>query len=259
MREGDATRPVPQYPIESVDRTLLVLRFLAERSELKLSEVREHLGIGQSTAHRLLAMLVYRGYAVQDPVSRTYRAGPVLFEIGRAAAGGFDLVREARPVLEWLGEQSGETVHLGVLDGSRVRYLDVIESASTLRVASRVGQARPAHATSIGKAMLAAADDAHVRSLYPAGALAAQTARTITDLDELLAELRRTRARGHGRNRGEMESGVCSIGVAVVHPARGLLGGLSIAAPTARWGTAVEKVHVGLLRTAAARLASAVP
>jgi DNA-binding IclR family transcriptional regulator len=259
VQEGDATRAVPQYPIESVDRTLLLLRFLVDRSELKLSEVREHLDIGQSTAHRLLAMLVYRGFAVQDPVSRTYRAGPALFEIGRAAVDGFDLVREARPVLEWLAEQSGETVHLGVLDGGRVRYLDVIESVSTLRVASRVGQARPAHATSIGKAMLAAADDAHVRGLYPAGVLAPQTARTITDLEELLAELRRTRTRGYGRNREEMESGVCSIGVAVVHPARGLMGGLSIAAPQARWGIAVEKVHVSLLQTAAARLATAVP
>jgi DNA-binding IclR family transcriptional regulator len=259
MQDGEATRPVPQYPIESVDRTLLLLRFLAERSELKLSEVREHLDIGQSTAHRLLAMLVYRGFAVQDPVSRTYRAGPVLFEIGRAATVGFDLVREARPVLAWLAEQSGETVHLGVLDGSQVRYLDVIESASTLRVAGRVGQARPAHATSIGKAMLAATGDAHARGLYPAGVLAAQTARTITDLDELVAELRRTRARGYGRNREEMESGVCSIGIGVVHPTRGLLGGLSIAAPRARWGVEVEKAHVTLLREAASRLVASVP
>ncbi|MBB5159436.1 IclR family transcriptional regulator [Saccharopolyspora phatthalungensis] len=242
-----------------MDRTLLLLRFLAERSELKLSEVRAHLGVGQSTAHRLLAMLVYRGFAVQDPASRTYRAGPALFEIGRTVGDGFDLVREVRPVLAWLAEKCGETVHLGVLDGTQVRYLDVIESLSPLRVTGRTGQSRPAHATSIGKAMLATADDDHVRSLYLGGELPSQTARTITDLDALIAELSRTRARGYGRNRGEMEVGVCSIGIGIVHPARGLLGGLSIAAPEARWSAAIEKGHVGVLRAAAAQVVTAVP
>lgn len=259
MEAGDTERPVPQYPIESVDRTLRLLSLLAERSELKLSEVRAHLGIGQSTAHRLLAMLVYRGFAVQDPASRTYRIGPAMIEIGRTADDGVDLVREVRPVLAWLSQESGETVHLGVLDRSQVHYLDVIESSLILRVTGRVGQTRPAHATSIGKAMLAVSDDDEVRSLYRGGVLPSQTAHTITDLDSLLAELGRTRSRGYGRNRGEMEPGVCSVAVAIVAPTRRLLGGLSIAAPQARWSAAVERAHVELLRTAAEKVAVTTP
>lgn len=259
MSGGVPERPVPQYPIESVDRTLRLLEFLGQRPELKLSEVRAHLKIGQSTAHRLMAMLVSRGFAVQDPGTRVYRAGPVLFEIGRSAAGAFDIGRSARPVLEWLAGKSGETVHFGVLAGTEVRYVEVIESASTLRVTGRVGRLSPAHATSMGKAMLATFDNTQVQELYHGRDLPAPTSRSITDLERLLAELGHIRTRGWARNRGEMEVGVCSVGFALVHPVRGLLGGLSIATPQARSTVAMEKEHASLLRAAADRMLAALP
>ncbi len=224
---------------------------------MKLSDVRAHLEIGQSTAHRLLAMLVYRGFAVQDPATRSYHPGPTFAEIGRAAGQSLDLMRVVRPVLTLLAQECGETVHLGKLVRTDVHYLDVIESASTLRVTGRVGQTRPAHATSIGKAMLATATDQQIRKLYPGGELAAQTSRTVTNLDALLAELAGARARGHGRNRGETEPGVCSVGIALVHPVRGLVGGLSVAAPEARWSAAIEKKHVAALRVAADQVIAA--
>jgi DNA-binding IclR family transcriptional regulator len=258
MQQGVPDRPAPQYPVESVDRTLLLLEFLGQRTEVKLSEVRAHLEVGQSTAHRLMAMLVYRGFAVQDPDTRTYRAGPTLFEIGRSAVGAFDIGRNARPILEWLAAQSGETAHLGVLAGIDVRYVDVIESAATLRVTGRVGRLNPAHATSLGRAMLATFDDVQVRGLYAGREMQAPTARSIADLDGLLAELGRIRGRGWARNRGEMESGVCSVGVSAVHPLRGLLGGFSIATPAARSTPALEKLHAELLREAGARLAATI-
>lgn len=249
--------PVPQYPIESVDRTLSVLRHLARHPELRLADVRSHLDVGQSTAHRLMAMLVYRGFAVQDPETRAYRPGPALAEIGRSVVDRFDIVEVARPVLDLLAEESGETAHLGLLSGTSVRYLDVAESAATLRVTGRVGRLGPAHATSLGKAMLATHDDRRVRELYAGVTLFSQTPDTETDLERLLAELGRVRARGWARNRGEMEPGVCSVGVGVALPAHDLLCGLSIATPQVRSQPAVERKHAELLRAGAARLTSA--
>lgn len=249
----DDAGSLPRYPIEAVDRTLLLLRLLAERGEVKLSDARAHLEIGHSTAHRLLAMLVYRGFAVQDDTTRAYQPGPAFIELGRAAGEVLDLVRLIRPVLTRLAEETGETVHLGKIVRADVHYLDAIESTSTLKVAARVGRTRPAHATSIGKAMLAVADDEIVSKLYPGGTLIAQTGRTVTSLDSLLVELARVRARGYGRNRGEMEVGVYSVGIALVHPVRGLVGGLSVAAPEARWSAAIEREHVRALRAAAER------
>lgn len=254
---GGAPEPaVPQYPIESVDRTLTVLRLLARHTELRLADVRSYLDVGQSTAHRLMAMLVYRGFAVQDQDTRTYRAGPALAEIGRSAVGGDDIVRTARPILEGLAATSGETAHLGTLAGTAVRYLDVVESTSALRVTGRVGRLTPAHATSLGKAMLATHDEARIRALYAGRELRAQTSQTLTDLDRLVVEVGRARSRGWARNRGEMESGVCSVGVGIELATRGVFG-LSIATPEVRSSPAVEKEHAGMLRVAAEQLLTA--
>ncbi|MFH5824261.1 helix-turn-helix domain-containing protein [Georgenia sp. AZ-5] len=69
MRNAD--RPVPQYPIEGVDRVLRALTLFKHEPELRLADVRERLGVGQSTAHRLMAMLVYRGFACRTPPRRS--------------------------------------------------------------------------------------------------------------------------------------------------------------------------------------------
>jgi DNA-binding IclR family transcriptional regulator len=259
MHAGGSQRPVPQYPIEAVDRALVLLTLFRQRSELRLSEVRDFLGIGQSTAHRLMAMLVYRGFAMQDPVSRVYRAGPELFDIGLAVVQSFDLRKAARPILEWLAGESAETVHLGVLEGVTVRYVDVVESESMLRVAARVGRTTPAHATSMGRAMLATLDDAALSTLYPDEPLVAMTSHTITSRAELLTELAEIRQRGWAHNREGMELGVCSTGISVLHPGRGLLGALSIAAPLSRFDDGTRERHAELLGAARDRLLGSLP
>ena len=227
-------RAAPQYPIESVDRALRLVALFRQQPQLRLSVARAHLGVGQSTAHRLMAMLVYHGFAVQDPQTKVYRAGPALFEIGFAVMRDFDLRSVGRPIMEELAALSSETVHLGTLEGASIRYVDCIESASALRVGSRVGQLGPAHATSLGKAMLATLSDEAVSALFLSEQLPVVTARTTTLLTELSAELEQIRECGYARNIEEMEEGVCSVGVAVIHPLRGLVGGLSIAAPVLR-------------------------
>ncbi len=254
--------PGPQYPVASVERTLTAIELLAEHPELKLSEVRNHLGVGQASAHRLMATLVSRGFAEQDAATLVYRAGPRLLEAGRAAVVSAGWSHHARPVLEWLAGQSGETAQFGVLSATEVRYVEVVESKAALRVAGRVGRLAPAHATSMGKAMLATFEDGAVSRTYAGGSLsgvgqlAAPTQRAVSNLPALLAELARTRARGWARDRGEMESGVCSVGLAVASPLDDLVGGLSISTPQARSTPSVEKRHAELLGAARARLLS---
>lgn len=250
-------RPLPQYPVEAVDRTLRLLALFRDQPELRLSEVRVRLGVGQSTAHRLMAMLVYHGFAVQDPRTRVYRAGPVLFEVGLAVVRNLDLRALGRPFLVRLAEDTGETVHLGTLEGASVHYVDCVESPSVLRVGSRVGQYSPAHATSLGKAMLAAMTPDAVRAIFPSPTLPAATTKTIGSYDDLLAELERVRARGYSRNLEEMVDGVCSVGVAVVHPVRGVVGALSVAAPVTRASADRLHAHATLLQHAAGELAAA--
>ncbi len=253
--EAGPVRPAPQYPIESVDRALRLLRMFSATRELRLSDARDALGVGQSTAHRLMAMLVHHGFVDQDPASRVYRAGPALVEIGLSVVNQMDLRAVARPVLQWLAENTGETVHLGSLEGSQVRFLDVIESDRALRVSGRVGRTLPAHATSLGKAMLAQLPDDQIAQRYPDEVLGQVTTKTMTSRSTLLAEIERIRRRGYALNAGESEDGVSSIGCAVARPDGPLLGGLSVAAPTGRMTKAQRDEHAVALVEACRRLA----
>lgn len=245
----------PAYPIESVGRTLALLQYLAGQEEVRLVDVREHLGVAQSTAHRLLAMLVHHDFAIQVPGRRAYRAGPALFGLAAAAQGAGGLRRTCRPVLRWLAQESGETAHLGVLNGTEVTYLEGIESSAPLRVATRVGRTSPAHTTSLGKSMLATLSEQEVARRYEGVPITQQTAATIRDFDQLLAELRRTRRRGWARNRNELASGVWSVGVAVPGTGPVVQAALSLGTPQARSSPRLEREHASLLQAAADRLA----
>jgi DNA-binding IclR family transcriptional regulator len=247
------TRPLPQYPIESVDRALLLLKMFSDHRELRLTDARVALGVSQSTAHRLMAMLQYHGFVDQDPVSRMYAAGPALLEVGLAAVQNLDLRGVARPILEALAAATGETVHLGLLQGTEVLYMDAVESEAALRVSVRIGRRIPAHATSLGKAMLAAVSTERVEQLYPQEELEPVTDRTITRRADLLTELARVRGRGYAENMEEGEPGVGSIGVAILD-AGTLIGGLSVAAPRARLRKPERDRYAALLTEAAAEL-----
>jgi IclR family acetate operon transcriptional repressor len=233
--------PRPQYPIESVDNALRLLLMFADRGEIRLSEAREALGVAQSTAHRLMAMLAYHDFVRQDPGSRAYRAGPALIDVGLSVVRAMDIRAIARPFLEDLMQQVGETVHLATLEGPGARFLDAVESEHALRVAGRTGRVLPAHATSVGKAMLAALPDAEIDRIYPSETLPAQTTRTITAKSALRTELARVRKRGYASNAGESEDGVSSIGVAVVNSSGRPVAAVSVAAPVSRMSAAMAR------------------
>src|SRR5690606_2291752 len=161
------TGPRPQYPIESVDNALKILLLLGERSELRLTEVADYLGVASSTAHRLLAMLQYRGFVRQERRSKGYLPGTALTGVAFSIIQRFDVRQTLHPFLEELNKETTETVHMAVLDGATVRFIDAIESPRAVRVASRLGQSMPAHCTSSGKAMLAQLPTEQLHQLYP--------------------------------------------------------------------------------------------
>ena len=226
--------PRPQYPIESVDNALRLLLMFRDRGEIRLSEAREALGVAQSTAHRLMAMLAYHDFVRQDPASRAYRAGPALIEVGLSVVRAMDIRSIARPCLEALMEQVGETVHLAALEGADARFLDAVESGHALRVAGLTGRILPAHATSVGKAMLAALPDSEIDRIYRAEGLPARTRRTIITKSALRTELGRVRKRGYAVSMGESEDGVSSVGVAVLNSSGRPVAAVSVAAPLSR-------------------------
>jgi DNA-binding IclR family transcriptional regulator len=231
---AQADAPAPQYPIESVDNALKLVLLLGERPEIRMSEASRYLGVASSTAHRLLAMLQYRGFVRQDPVSKAYRPGPALTGVAFAIFGRLDIPGAATPVMRDLSGRLRESVHVGTLDGAGVRFIAAVEGPAAVRVASRLGRTMPAHCTSTGKAMLAQLAESELRQLLPDEALEQLTPHSIGRRSELEAELSRVRKRGYATNREESEDGVASIAVPILTRAPGLRLALNAAAPQHR-------------------------
>jgi DNA-binding IclR family transcriptional regulator len=224
----------PQYPIESVDKALKLLLLLGERPEIRLSEATRYLGVASSTAHRLLAMLAYRDFVRQDPVSKAYLPGPALTGVAFAIFGRIDIAGTVTPTLRSLSERLRETVHVGMLDGAAVRFVAAVEGPTAVRVASRLGRTMPAHCTSTGKAMLAQLPQAELHQLLRDENLECITDRSIASRTALEVELARVREQGYAVNREESEEGVASVAVQIPTRAPGLRLALNAAAPKHR-------------------------
>lgn len=247
---------VPTYAIDSVDYALRVLNSLCDFNELRVSDVREQLGVAHSTAHRLLAMLVHHGFARQDEPRGKYRPGPRILQIGFSANRYSDLRQYAHPVLEALRDEVTESVALAVLYGRDVFYVDGVESRHQLRVGSRVGEFIPANCLAIGKVLLANLSQDNFYRLYPDQKLPRLTKNSIYRRDNLEQHLRDIRAQGFARSYAESDEGVGSIAVALFD-SKGLpQAAMSVAAPLGRFDQKKEAACLSALRAAAKKLES---
>ena len=249
--QPEAVGPAPRYPIESVDNALQLLLLVAEQPRVRLTEVSQHLGVASSTAHRLLAMLQYRGYVQQDP-TRAYEAGPVLRRLGVAALRPQDLSGVARPVLERLHDELDGATTLGHLEGQHVVYVDGVRN---VKVAPLPPGSIPAHCTSLGKMILSQLEPDELRALYPHERLDQFTARSISSRSALEAQLTRTRARGFAVSDEELLLGVTSVAVALPGLG-GVRYGMSAALPARRMTPHTRGGAVRALTGAAAELSA---
>jgi IclR family transcriptional regulator, KDG regulon repressor len=236
----------------SVRTAARVLRtFSGVDSELGVSDVSRRLGIGKSTAHRMLATLAAERLLEHDPVTGRYRLGLALYELGTAVSEHVDLHAAALPVLSTLRHRTGEMVHVAVLDGLEVVYVERLESHHMLPIFRRVGHRLPAHVTSSGKVLLAALPREELLTRLAGRTLIARTPRTITDHGALLAELDQVAARGWATNIEEGQLGVTSVGAPVRGGDGRVMAAVSVVAGAARIrGTALSQA-VGLVVEAA--------
>ncbi len=237
----DVDNARPQYPIASVDNALRLILLLGEHSEIRLTDASAYLGVASSTAHRLFAMLQYRGFVRQDPHTKVYQSGAALTNIAFSLLSKLDVRTRARPILERLNEEVQETVHLGVLDGSMVRFVDAIESPRPVRVVSRMGKSMHAHCTSTGRAILAQLSDEEIYKLYPSEELPQMTSKSIATRKALLEDIGKIRQRGYAVQREESEEGVSSVSVAITSNLIPSRFAINISAPTMRMGSAQIK------------------
>ena len=206
--------------VQSLERGLALLDAVAGSSPhgAPVAVLAEQCGLHRATAWRLLATMEAHGWVERDPGGTRYRVGHALARVA-TAAGVDGLVRRARPELERVARETGETAALAVAGRTGVTYVDEVAPPSVLS-ANWLGRAVPLHATSTGKALLAALPEAEVDALLGDG-LPAFTATTVTDRAALARELAATRERGWGACRGELEPHLYGVSAAVVEPRSG--------------------------------------
>src|SRR4051812_9836451 len=142
--------------VQSLDRALDLLETLAGAEELGVSEIAGRTGLVPSTAHRLLATLVARGYAAQNPATGRYLLGYKLLELTSGLQDRLGRLRSAaRPHLEAIQRETGETTNLVVLEARSTVYVDSVPGTRSVRLFTEVGLAIPAHPSGAGKALLA--------------------------------------------------------------------------------------------------------
>lgn len=223
--------------VESVDRALRVLEALAEHGGgIALDELAKATAIPKSSLHRTLTALRQRGFATQQQDGR-YLLGVELLRLAFAFHERLDVRAVTHPLLERLRDEVNETVHLGILDGRDVVYVDKLECSHSIRLTSMVGGRNPAHCTAVGKALLAFTypSDREIRDwVRRHEPLERRTSKTITTETALVREMARIRRDGYARDLGESEPGVHCVAVPVFlgHPIP--RGAVSVSAPRDR-------------------------
>jgi DNA-binding IclR family transcriptional regulator len=241
--------------VKSAVRTVDVLELLAAKAgdPARLREIASTLGAPRSSTYALLRTLVNHGWVRTDLSGNFYSLGIRALLVGTSYLDSDPYVRVVRPVLSQVTEALDETVHMARLDGTDVVYLATQESHQYLRANSRVGRRLPAHATSLGKAILAERDPSEL-----ANELVALTTHTITDRDVLLDDLAQVRERGYAIDDEENSMGLRCFGFAL-HYTNQVTDALSCSVPLARLTPEREKEIIETLRAASRQIEASAP
>lgn len=223
--------------VPALRKGLAVLELLASDGSLTLAEIQRRGALNKTMTFRLMRVLRETGYVDHDAIAHRYSLALKLLKLGGAVASRLDIIAIGQPHLDALRLEYGETTNLGVMDDRCVVYLAMSESnRSGLRMASRVGSQDHLHSTSIGKAILAFLPGPERADLLAVLDRPPVTSKTITDVDELDAELERTRRRGFAIDDEENELGARCVGVPILDRDGRPIVAISISGPVGRVG-----------------------
>jgi IclR family acetate operon transcriptional repressor len=237
----------------SLDKALKVLEMIAQAGDTRLSTLAETTGYPPATIHRILGVLVRRRYVRQDPATRKYMLSLKCLEISSRVKDNLEIITAARPVLQKLVDNTGETANLVCFENMEAVYVDQISyTKSLLRMFTRVGARVPLHSSGVGKAFLAGRPREEVLDYFRSAKKVRYTENSLVKEDEFFRDLEETRTRGYAVDREEFEDGVGCI-AAVITQNGDVAGAMSISGPSSRlFGANTGKLAAEVVRSAAA-------
>lgn len=200
----------------SFSKFMHVLQLVADAQEpVNVAALMRASGYPRPTVHRIVAALIVERLLVENERSGMLALGPRLIQLASRSWGRSELRLAAVDELKRLRDLTGETVHLAVPNGSSMVYIEKLESPSAVRMTSRIGTSVSLHATAVGKAYLAALDEAALAPLLQGLPLPRYTANTATDIAALRAQVALTRTRGWSVDNEENEAGIFCFGAVI--------------------------------------------
>lgn len=236
LADGRAEATRGRYYVEALGRGLAVLDcFIADPGPHALVELSRQVGLGMPTTLRLIRTLEEAGYVRQDSTTRRYTLSWKMLQLQDITASLVDYADLARPHLEDLSAMLGDATGMAVLDGTEIRHAIRVSSNRIISANIPPGALFPPHATAMGKVLLAELEPGVVCDLAARQPFKRFTETTITDVEELLCELREVARQGYALSDAEWEPGLRSVAAPVrtrdgavvaavcalsVHPAR---------------------------------------
>jgi DNA-binding IclR family transcriptional regulator len=253
----DDSKPASaNYHANALARGLALLEMLAAASEpLTLGDFSDATALPKSTLVRLLAVLTEMEYVVRIDERPSYRLGHKVHRLASSYVSTLDLTVVAREYLKPVAAGTGQTANLGVLDGDQVLHIGVAEPDRPLRFTTALGSRDHTYCTGLGKVLLSGLTEEQVARTVPAEPFTAFTEHTITSVDDLHRDLRRTTRRGYALDDNERSSGLRCVAVPV-RVGGECLAALSVSGPAGEFGTAKQHEYVAALDEVAGKMAA---
>ena len=194
--------------VQSIDRAVAILDcFSEEKKELKLSEISERLGLNKSTVHGIISTLKYHGFISQDEETQKYKLGIRFVEFGDLVINSMNIRNAAVPVIDAVCERIEETVHIAMLDGLDVVWIEKRECTKSIKTSTKIGARLPAYTTADGKIIICYQNKDKIKNYLPKR-IPQYTKNTITNKGEFIKKLEEMKKNGYAIDNEEYVEGL---------------------------------------------------
>jgi IclR family acetate operon transcriptional repressor len=228
--EGDSGRE--RSGVQSIERAFSILNHIAQRQDgISLAELSKCVGLHTSTTFHLVRTMVELGVVRQVKATKRYHLGRTIFSLAASSSSEVDLIATATPFLEALARESGESSHFALRSGNDVVIAARVAGSGAFQLIERSGGLRPAHCTGLGKVILAAMPEAQFDAYLATAQLQPWTPKSITDPNQLRAEIERVRKAGVGFDDAEFNEEVRCVAAPVYDFTGQVIGAVGVSGP----------------------------
>lgn len=233
MSAAGETVPDARYSVHSLELGLRILESFDRDAvdELSLSEMARRIGVSRSSAFRLVHTLQRLGYLEREDETKNYRLGARVMSLGYSFLASKDIAELARPALQELRTATRCSTHLGILDGAEVIYIARFAAHKPVSAMITVGARVPAHATTMGRIILAYKSTAYVQEHFGGRPLTTFSDHTPASVDELITTLAGDRRRGYVISHSNFEAGIASIAAPLFDAMGDVIGAINVSTP----------------------------